>query len=251
MEMENSLLEKIDKTKVPNHIAIIMDGNGRWAQKRGEDRVIGHMNGVNSVRQSVEAAIMAGVKYLTLYAFSTENWQRPKEEVDALLNLFITTTLKELSQLIENGIRLESIGDRTQLPSECRQVLEDAIEQTKSNTKLTLVLAINYSAKQELNYAIKNIASLVKKGDLDVEDICNDTISNNLYTKNIPDPDLLIRTSGEQRLSNFLLWQLAYAEFYFTEILWPDFDKEGFFDAILTYQNRERRFGKTTAQLKN
>ena len=228
-----------------------MDGNGRWAQKRGEDRVIGHMNGVNSVRQSVEAAIMAGVKYLTLYAFSTENWQRPKEEVDALLNLFITTTLKELSQLIENGIRLESIGDRTQLPSECRQVLEDAIEQTKSNTKLTLVLAINYSAKQELNYAIKNIASLVKKGDLDVEDICNDTISNNLYTKNIPDPDLLIRTSGEQRLSNFLLWQLAYAEFYFTEILWPDFDKEGFFDAILTYQNRERRFGKTTAQLKN
>ncbi len=249
--MENSLLEKIDKTKVPNHIAIIMDGNGRWAQKRGEDRVIGHMNGVNSVRQSVEAAIMAGVKYLTLYAFSTENWQRPKEEVDALLNLFITTTLKELSQLIENGIRLESIGDRTQLPSECRQVLEDAIEQTKSNTKLTLVLAINYSAKQELNYAIKNIASLVKKGDLDVEDICNDTISNNLYTKNIPDPDLLIRTSGEQRLSNFLLWQLAYAEFYFTEILWPDFDKEGFFDAILTYQNRERRFGKTTAQLKN
>ena len=251
MEMENSLLEKIDKTKVPNHIAIIMDGNGRWAQKRGEDRVIGHMNGVNSVRQSVEAAIMAGVKYLTLYAFSTENWQRPKEEVDALLNLFITTTLKELSQLIENGIRLESIGDRTQLPSECRQVLEDAIEQTKSNTKLTLVLAINYSAKQELNYAIKNIASLVKKGDLEVEDICNDTISNNLYTKNIPDPDLLIRTSGEQRLSNFLLWQLAYAEFYFTEILWPDFDKEGFFDAILTYQNRERRFGKTTAQLKN
>lgn len=249
--MENSLLEKIDKTKVPNHIAIIMDGNGRWAQKRGEDRVIGHMNGVNSVRQSVEAAIMAGVKYLTLYAFSTENWQRPKEEVDALLNLFITTTLKELSQLIENGIRLESIGDRTQLPSECRQVLEDAIEQTKSNTKLTLVLAINYSAKQELNYAIKNIAGLVKKGDLDVEDICNDTISNNLYTKNIPDPDLLIRTSGEQRLSNFLLWQLAYAEFYFTEILWPDFDKEGFFDAILTYQNRERRFGKTTAQLKN
>lgn len=251
MEMENSLLEKIDKTKVPNHIAIIMDGNGRWAQKRGEDRVIGHMNGVNSVRQSVEAAIMAGVKYLTLYAFSTENWQRPKEEVDALLNLFITTTLKELSQLIENGIRLESIGDRTQLPSECRQVLEDAIEQTKSNTKLTLVLAINYSAKQELNYAIKNIAGLVKKGHLDVEDICNDTISNNLYTKNIPDPDLLIRTSGEQRLSNFLLWQLAYAEFYFTEILWPDFDKEGFFDAILTYQNRERRFGKTTAQLKN
>lgn len=249
--MENSLLEKIDKTKVPNHIAIIMDGNGRWAQKRGEDRVIGHMNGVNSVRQSVEAAIMAGVKYLTLYAFSTENWQRPKEEVDALLNLFITTTLKELSQLIENGIRLESIGDRTQLPSECRQVLEDAIEQTKSNTKLTLVLAINYSAKQELNYAIKNIAGLVKKGHLDVEDICNDTISNNLYTKNIPDPDLLIRTSGEQRLSNFLLWQLAYAEFYFTEILWPDFDKEGFFDAILTYQNRERRFGKTTAQLKN
>lgn len=249
--MENSLLEKIDKTKVPNHVAIIMDGNGRWAQKRGEDRVIGHMNGVNSVRQSVEAAIMSGVKYLTLYAFSTENWQRPKEEVDALLNLFITTTLKELSQLIDNGIRLESIGDRTQLPSECRQVLEDAIEQTKSNTKLTLVLAINYSAKQELNYAVKNIAKAVKAGDLEVESICDETITQNLYTKNIPDPDLLIRTSGEQRLSNFLLWQLAYAEFYFTEILWPDFNKEAFFDAILTYQNRERRFGKTTAQLKN
>lgn len=249
--MENSLLEKIDKTKVPNHVAIIMDGNGRWAQKRGEDRVIGHMNGVNSVRQSVEAAIMSGVKYLTLYAFSTENWQRPKEEVDALLNLFITTTLKELSQLIDNGIRLESIGDRTQLPSECRQVLEDAIEQTKSNTKLTLVLAINYSAKQELNYAVKNIAKAVKAGDLEVESICDETITQNLYTNNIPDPDLLIRTSGEQRLSNFLLWQLAYAEFYFTEILWPDFNKEAFFDAILTYQNRERRFGKTTAQLKN
>lgn len=244
-----NLIEQIDKQKVPQHIAIIMDGNGRWAKQQGENRIYGHYEGVNSVRSVVEAAGEVGVKYITLYAFSTENWNRPKEEVDALMELLVSTISAETPQLNKKNVRLQAIGNLKSLPPACLQELNESIEVTSKNTGLTLVLALSYSSKWELIDAIKQISSDVKNGNLNAEDITEKHIEQYLCTKHIPDPELMIRTSGEHRISNFLLWQLAYAEFYFTEKLWPDFRKDDLFEAILNYQNRERRFGKISEQL--
>jgi undecaprenyl diphosphate synthase len=244
-----SLKTQIIKERVPEHVAIIMDGNGRWAKNHGELRVFGHMNGVKGVRESLTAASEIGIKYLTLYAFSTENWDRPMEEVSALMDLLVQTIVKELEGLQENEVRLKAIGDLNLLPAQCRQALEDAIEETKHNTRITLILALSYSARWELTKAMKQIATDVKNGALQPEEIHQDMISRYLETKDIPDPELLIRTSGEKRISNFLLWQIAYSELYFTDILWPDFKKEHFFEAVIAYQNRERRFGKISEQV--
>lgn len=244
-----SLIEQIDKQKVPQHIAIIMDGNGRWAKQQGENRIYGHYEGVNSVRSVVEAAGEVGVKYITLYAFSTENWNRPKEEVDALMELLVSTISAETPQLNKKNVRLQAIGNLNSLPPACLQELNESIELTSKNTGLTLVLALSYSSKWELIDAIKHISADVKNGNLNTEDITEKHIEQYLCTKHIPDPELMIRTSGEHRISNFLLWQLAYAEFYFTEKLWPDFRKDDLYEAILNYQHRERRFGKISEQL--
>ena len=244
-----SLIDQIDKTKVPKHIAIIMDGNGRWAKQQGENRIYGHYEGVNSVRDVVEGAGQAGVKFITLYAFSTENWNRPKEEVDALMELLVSTISMETEKLHKKNVRLQAIGNLGSLPPACLEELNESIDLTTNNTGLTLVLALSYSSKWEIINAIKQIAVDVKNGEIDSEEISEKNIEHYLCTKNIPDPELMIRTSGEHRISNFLLWQLAYAEFYFTETLWPDFRKEDLFTAILNYQNRERRFGKTSEQL--
>lgn len=244
-----NLIEQIDKQKVPQHIAIIMDGNGRWAKQQGENRIYGHYEGVNSVRSVVEAAGEVGVKYITLYAFSTENWNRPKEEVDALMELLVSTISAETPQLNKKNVRLQAIGNLKSLPPACLQELNESIEITSKNTGLTLVLALSYSSKWELIDAIKHISSDVKNGNLNADDITEKHIEEYLCTKHIPDPELMIRTSGEHRISNFLLWQLAYAEFYFTEKLWPDFRKDDLYEAILNYQNRERRFGKISEQL--
>ena len=244
-----SLKSKINLERLPKHVAIIMDGNGRWAKKHGKPRVFGHRNGVKSVREVTECAAELGIDYLTLYAFSTENWSRPQKEVEALMLLLVQTLHNEISTLNKNNIKLQAIGDLEKLPGKTRKALLSGIELTKDNTRMTLVLALNYSAKWEILEATKKIAENVKNGSLGLEDINEDVFSNALSTKNIPDPELLIRTSGETRLSNFLLWQLAYAEFYFTAEFWPDFKKESFYQAILDYQNRERRFGKTSEQL--
>ncbi len=244
-----SLIEQIDKQKVPQHIAIIMDGNGRWAKQQGENRIYGHYEGVNSVRSVVEAAGEVGVKFITLYAFSTENWNRPKEEVDALMELLVSTISAETPQLNKKNVRLQAIGNLNSLPPACLQELNESIDLTSKNTGLTLVLALSYSSKWELIDAVKHIASDAKDGKLNIHEISEKHIEQYLCTKNIPDPELMIRTSGEHRISNFLLWQLAYAEFYFTEKLWPDFRKDDLYEAILNYQNRERRFGKTSEQL--
>lgn len=244
-----SLLTQIDSKNVPQHIAVIMDGNGRWAKQQGESRIYGHYEGVNSVRDVVEGAAQAGVKYLTLYAFSTENWNRPKEEVDALMELLVATISGEAPQLNKKNVRLLAIGNLDSLPPKCLEELNESIQLTSKNTGLTLVLALSYSAKWELVNAVKQIANAAKNNQLNIDDISEKTIENYLCTKEIPDPELMIRTSGEHRISNFLLWQLAYAEFYFTEKLWPDFRKEDLFSAIINYQNRERRFGKTSEQL--
>lgn len=244
-----TLIDQIDKQKVPQHIAIIMDGNGRWAKQQGENRIYGHYEGVNSVRDVVEGAGQVGVKYITLYAFSTENWNRPKEEVDALMELLVSTISAETPQLNKKNVRLQAIGNLNSLPEACLQELNESIALTSNNTGLTLVLALSYSSKWEIINAVKQIASEVKKGTLDSDTITEKDIEQHLCTRNIPDPELMIRTSGEHRISNFLLWQLAYAEFYFTEKLWPDFRKDDLFTAILNYQNRERRFGKTSEQL--
>lgn len=244
-----SLLEQIDRTKVPKHIAIIMDGNGRWAKKQGENRIYGHYEGVNSVREVVEASAMAGVKFLTLYAFSTENWNRPKEEVDAIMELLVATISMESQQLHKNNVRLQAIGNLASLPPKCLDELNESINLTANNTGLTLVLALSYSSKWEIVNAVKHIAEQVQNNSVKVSEINEDTLEQFLCTKNIPDPELMIRTSGEHRISNFLLWQLAYAEFYFTDKLWPEFRKEDLFGAILNYQQRERRFGKTSEQL--
>lgn len=241
----------INKDKVPQHVAIIMDGNGRWAKQHGEDRIFGHHEGVNSVREIVEAAAEVGVKYLTLYAFSTENWNRPKEEVDALMELLVATISLETPQLNKNGVKLEAIGNLKSLPKSCFDELQESINTTKNNTRLTLVLALSYSSKWEITTAMQEIAQEVKEGKLDPSVIDENTIASHLCTLKYPDPELMIRTSGEHRISNFLLWQLAYAEFYFTETLWPDFRKNEFFDAIKSYQSRERRFGKTSEQISN
>ena len=226
-----------------------MDGNGRWAQTQGEQRVFGHLNGVNAVRESLTAAREIGVKYLTLYAFSTENWNRPKSEVDALMDLLVKTIVDEIDELHQNEVRLQAIGDIEHLPDACRNVLKEGIERTKNNDNISLVLALSYSSRWEISNAIKQIAEQVKQGIISPNDINDDLIRAHLSTANIPDPELLIRTSGENRISNFLLWQLAYTELYFTEVFWPDFTKNHFFEAIVSYQNRERRFGKISAQI--
>lgn len=241
--------KRIDLAKLPNHVAIIMDGNGRWAKNKGEHRIFGHQHGVKSVRECTEAAAELGIKYLTLYAFSTENWSRPKEEVDALMELLVQTILAETPTLNKNNVRLLAIGNLKSLPGKCFEQLQQAMAETANNSGLTLVLALSYSSKWEIVEAIKNIAHAVKEGTMDLANIDDNTIDQHLTTKGIPHPELLIRTSGEHRISNFLLWQIAYAEFYFTETLWPDFNRMAFFEAIVDYQTRERRFGKTSEQL--
>ena len=245
----SSLLKDIDLNKLPAHIAIIMDGNGRWAKTHGKPRVFGHKNGVLAVREVTEAAAELGIKYLTLYAFSTENWSRPSFEVNALMTLLVDTVKRELSTLNKNNIRLQAIGDLYKLPDMTRKTLLEGIEQTKNNTRMTLILALNYSSRWEIVEAVKKIATQVKDGLLSVNDITSDIFSEYLTTKDIPDPELMIRTSGEHRISNYLLWQAAYAELYFTSVLWPDFRKEHFYQAILDFQGRERRFGKISEQL--
>lgn len=244
-----SIKEKIDIGNLPQHVAVIMDGNGRWAKKKGNLRIFGHQNAITAVRETVEAAAELGVNYLTLYAFSTENWSRPKFEVDALMKLLVSTIRKETETLNKNNIRLQAIGDLASLPAACRAELEEAMEITSRNTRMTLVLALSYSGRWELVQAMQKIAGLVKAGELEPSAIDENTIRQNLNTANMPDPELLIRTSGEQRISNFLLWQLAYTELYITDLLWPDFRKEHLYEAILAFQQRERRFGKTSEQL--
>lgn len=244
-----SLLKRITNKKIPSHIAIIMDGNGRWAKQRGLDRAYGHQEGVTAVRRVVEAAIKAGVHFLTIYAFSTENWNRPDEEVDALMELMVHAIVKETPELIKNGVRLSAIGDYDRLPSKTRSALDVCIKETSEGDKITLILALSYSSKWEITHALKEIIHDVQSQRITTEDLNEKTISNYLSTKGIPDPDLLIRTGGEQRISNFLLWQLAYAELYFTEVFWPDFGEEHLFKAISDFQCRERRFGKTSEQI--
>lgn len=246
-----SLKNQINTAKLPKHIAIIMDGNGRWAEKHGEHRVFGHQNGVKSVRDVTEAATELGVQFLTLYAFSTENWNRPVEEVNALMELLVLTISREKETLNKNNVRLMAIGDIESLPEKCREELKIAISETSGNTRMSLVLALSYSSRWEITNAMKLIAAKVKAGELKPEDVNEEMISEHLTTKGIPDPELMIRTSGENRISNFLLWQLAYTELYFTEILWPEFGKEEFYSAIINYQNRERRFGMVSAQITN
>ena len=243
------MLDLINKEKIPRHIAIIMDGNGRWAKERGKDRLFGHQHGVLSVREVVEGCVEVGVENLTLYAFSTENWNRPENEVNGLMELLVTTIRKEAETLSKNGVRLVVIGDLNSLPQACRNELDEAMALTASNTKLNLILALSYSAKWEIIEATRQIATLVKENKLAVEDIQDEVFKQHLTTARFPDPELMIRTSGEQRISNFLLYQLAYAELYFTHTHWPDFRKENLFEAILNYQNRERRFGKISEQL--
>jgi len=244
------LKEKIDPARLPRHIAIIMDGNGRWAKNRGQVRVFGHQNGVESVRQTATAAAELGVNYLTLYAFSTENWKRPKCEVDALMHLLVSTLNSEIGTLMDNNIRLSAIGDLSHLEPECYKQLMETMEITSGNTRMNLILALNYSGRWEITAAAGKIAEDVASGKIKREDITQELFSNYLDTKNVPDPELLIRTSGEYRISNFLLWQIAYAELCFTPKLWPDFRKDDLYSAILDYQNRERRFGMISEQIK-
>jgi len=244
-----SVKEKIDIGNLPQHVAVIMDGNGRWAKKKGNLRIFGHQNAITAVRDTVEGAAELGVQYLTLYAFSTENWSRPKFEVEALMKLLVSTIRKETETLNKNDIRLQAIGDVASLPAACRAELEEAIELTSRNKRMTLVLALSYSGRWELAQAMQKIAGLVKAGTLEPAAIDEQTIRQHLNTADMPDPELLIRTSGEQRISNFLLWQLAYTELYITDLLWPDFRKEHLYEAILAFQQRERRFGKTSEQL--
>lgn len=243
--------EKINLNKLPEHIAIIMDGNGRWAQERGQDRLFGHLNGVESVRNIVEGAAELGVHFLTLYAFSTENWLRPEEEVSGLMELLIETIRKEVPTLNKNNIRLHVIGATEMMPAHAQKALSEALSETAANTGLNLVMALSYSSRWEIINATRKIAKDVLAGKLLPEDIDQDVYLNYLSTLNIPDPELMIRTSGEHRISNFLLYQLAYTELYFTNTLWPDFSKENLYEAILDFQQRQRRFGKTGDQLKN
>jgi undecaprenyl diphosphate synthase len=245
----DSLLEKIDKDRLPKHIAIIMDGNGRWAKEKGEDRLYGHFHGVESVRNIVEGCAELGIGYLTLYAFSTENWDRPEYEVVGLMELLVSTIRKEVESLDKNNIRLHVIGDMNMLPDYARNELNEALDITKTNTGLNLIMALSYSGRWELMNAVKSIAWEVKNNKLEVEEINQATLEKYLCTSNFPDPELMIRTSGEYRISNFLLYQLAYAELYFTNVRWPDFRKENLYEAINDYQNRERRFGKTSEQI--
>lgn len=243
-------LEDIDKSCVPAHVAIIMDGNGRWAQKQAHKRIFGHQNAMTAVRQAVEAAVASGVKVLTLYTFSTENWNRPQEEIDGLMELLIKAVNDETKTLMDNNVRLQTIGDLGRIPERSRKTLQDCIDTTAGNTAMTLVLALSYSARWETAEALRTIVAEAAEGRLKPQDITEETLRKYLSTKDYPDPDLLIRTGSELRISNFLLWQMAYTELYFTDLLWPDFRHEHFYDAIVDYQHRQRRFGKTGEQVK-
>lgn len=245
-----NILNRINKEKLPKHVAIVMDGNGRWAHKHGQDRVFGHHKGVDAVRNIAEAAAELGIKYLTLYTFSTENWNRPKKEVDALMHLFVETIENEIPTLNKNNIRLFAIGDIDSLPEKNREKLLSTIAQTSHNDKMTLTLALSYSGRWEIIEGVKKILKDNEDGKLNPEDINDTVFSRYLTTSGMPEPELFIRTSGEQRISNFLLWQIAYSELYFSSKLWPDFCENDFYKAILEYQNRERRFGLTSEQLK-
>lgn len=244
-----SLIEKIDRNRMPQHVAIIMDGNGRWAKSRGKDRSFGHMEGVVSVRKVVEAATELGLKYLTLYTFSTENWSRPDEEVQALMGLLVSAIHRETPDLMKNNVRLLAIGDLTRLPADARTTLMQCIEETSSNDGTSIVLALSYSSRWELVEAVKALSTEVLEKKIIPNNITEAMVSEHLSTRGIPDPDLLIRTGGEKRISNFLMWQLSYAELYFTDVYWPDFREEELYEAVLDYQCRERRFGKTSEQL--
>ncbi|MDG1509158.1 MAG: isoprenyl transferase [Flavobacteriaceae bacterium] len=246
--MEKKLLIRSDN--IPKHVAVIMDGNGRWAKDKGMNRIFGHKNAITAVRDTIEAAAEIGTEAITLYAFSTENWKRPKLEVNALMGLLINSLNKELSTLQKNEVKLNTIGDINTLPNNAQKTLKEVVNKTKNNKKIVLTLALSYGAREEIVNTIKNISKKVVNKELSIKEIDEKIINNHLYTFNLPDVDLMIRTSGEQRISNFLLWQMAYAELYFTNILWPDFRKEHFYDAIIEYQNRERRFGKTSEQIK-
>jgi len=245
-----SLLTSINTDNLPKHLAIIMDGNGRWAKKQGMLRAIGHENGTKSVRITVEACAKLGIENLTLYAFSTENWNRPKLEVDLLMKLLINSLKKELATLVKNNIKLNSIGNLENLPKSVQKELIEVIEKTKNNTRMTLTLALSYGSREEIINAVKKISDKVKNNIISIDSIDDSIFNKHLYTHNLPDVDLVIRTSGEHRISNFLLWQIAYAEFYFTDVLWPDFSEENLYEAIISYQKRERRFGKTSEQIK-
>lgn len=243
-------LSQIDKNNLPKHIAIIMDGNGRWAKKIGEQRTVGHQSGVNSVREVVEACTELKIDHLTLYAFSTENWNRPIEEVNALMGILVDSILKEVPTMMKNGIRLTTIGETSSLPESCQNTLKEAIELTKNNPNLNLNLALSYSGKWDITQAVKQIVKDSLANKLNPEDINQDLISSYLATKNMPDPEIMIRTSGEFRISNFLLWQLAYTEIFISPVLWPEFSKENLYEILLDFQQRERRFGKTGDQIK-
>lgn len=245
-----SLPENINKDNLPKHLAIIMDGNGRWAKQKGMLRAFGHESGTKSVRAVVESCAKLGIENLTLYAFSTENWNRPKLEVEALMKLLISSLKGELKTLTKNDIRLNSIGNIDNLPSSVKKELLDVIDKTKDNKRMTLTLALSYGSREEIMRAVRNISDKVKNNIISTTDIDESIINQHLYTHDLPDVDLVIRTSGEHRISNFLLWQIAYAEFYFTDVLWPDFREKDLYDAIISYQKRERRFGKTSEQIK-
>lgn len=245
-----SLIDKINKENLPKHLAIIMDGNGRWAKQRGFLRAFGHENGTKSVRTAVETCARLGIEHLTLYAFSTENWNRPKLEVEILMKLLISSLKNELKTLQDNNIRLNSIGNLDLLPKSAQKELLDVIKKTKSNTRMVLTLALSYGSREEIINAVKEISYKVKNNIISIDTIDESIINQHLYTQNLPEVDLLIRTSGEHRISNFLLWQIAYAELYFTNILWPDFKEKDLYEAIISYQKRERRFGKTSEQIK-
>ena len=245
-----NLLNKIDTTNLPKHLAIIMDGNGRWAKQKGLLRALGHENGTKSVKVTIESCAKLGIEFLTLYAFSTENWNRPQLEVETLMKLLINSLKKELNTLQDNNIKLNAIGNLEKLPKSAQKELLDVMTKTKDNTRMTLTLALSYSSREEIVNAIKIISNKVKNNIISLDTIDDSIINEHLYTQNLPDVDLLIRTSGEHRISNFLLWQIAYAELYFTPILWPDFKEHDLYEAIISYQKRERRFGKTSEQIK-
>lgn len=247
---EMNLQETINTNNLPKHIAIIMDGNGRWAKQQGLLRALGHESGTKSVKVIIEASAKLGIEFLTLYAFSTENWNRPKLEVDTLMKVLINSLKKELNTLQKNNIKLNAIGNLERLPKSAQKELLDVIDKTKNNTQMTLTLALSYGSREELVSAVRNICSKVKNNIISIDAIDDSIINEHLYTQNLPDVDLLIRTSGEHRISNFLLWQIAYSELYFTDILWPDFKEQDLYEAIISYQKRERRFGKTSEQIK-
>jgi undecaprenyl diphosphate synthase len=249
--MMQEILEKIDKNNLPKHVAIIMDGNGRWAKSRGEERTFGHKSGVTSVRNAISACDKVGIEYLTLYTFSTENWNRPSDEVNTLMSLLSETLLEEAEELFSKGIRLHVIGEIEKLPYLVKEQLLNVVDLTKNNTKSNLVLALSYGSQREILNAVKEIAQEVKEGKISAEDINEKLFENHLYTKDLPPVDLLIRTSGEVRISNFLLWQIAYAELQFLDIFWPDFQEDHLYQCIINYQNKERRFGKTSEQITN